>query len=83
MAKTGLWNVIVVDWAPLSHAIYVEARVHTPVVSKQISRLLSTLNKFTGVQLSRVHLIGHSMGAQIAGYVGLKVQQSLQEKLGR
>lgn len=46
MAKTRLWNVIVVDWAPLSHAIYVEARVHTPVVSKQVFRLLLSLNRF-------------------------------------
>ncbi|KAL1516979.1 hypothetical protein ABEB36_000804 [Hypothenemus hampei] len=83
MANTKQWNIIVVDWAPLSHVVYIEARVHTPVVAKQLAQMVFTLKLFAGLNASAVHLIGHSMGAHIAGYAGLKIQQMSKEKIER
>ncbi|XP_048525364.1 pancreatic lipase-related protein 2 isoform X2 [Dendroctonus ponderosae] len=82
MANREQWNIIVVDWAPLSHVIYIEARVHTTVVSKQVAHMILTLKRFAGLHLADVHLIGHSMGAQISAYAGLKVHEITLEKIG-
>ncbi|XP_019772891.2 pancreatic lipase-related protein 2 isoform X3 [Dendroctonus ponderosae] len=49
MANREQWNIIVVDWAPLSHVIYIEARVHTTVVSKQVAHMILTLKRITGL----------------------------------
>lgn len=77
------WNVIVVDWSPLSRVIYVEARIHTPIVAKQIRHLLLFLMDCTGVNLESVHLVGHSLGAQIAGMTGHLLDDLTGLKIGR
>lgn len=82
MANRKQWNIIVVDWASLSHAIYTEARVHSTVVGRQLAHFCVFLNKL-GVAMSSVHLIGHSMGAQISALAAYKVQHHLNQKIGR
>lgn len=81
MYDKNLGNILVVDWAPLSHVMYVEARVHTTVVSKQVSNLLKFLSY--KVPLSTVHIIGHSMGAQIAAYASYKARHETAQTVGR
>ncbi|KYB28534.1 hypothetical protein TcasGA2_TC032516 [Tribolium castaneum] len=83
MAELDLWNIIVVDWAPLSHAIYTEARIHTGVVSRQLTSFCIFMAQSTGIRMSSVHMIGHSMGAQIAASAGYKLQLVLNQTLAR
>jgi pimeloyl-ACP methyl ester carboxylesterase len=83
MASKNLWNIIVVDWAPLSHAIYTEARIHTAVVARQLTYFCVFLAKSTGTRMSAVHMIGHSMGAQIAAFAGHQLQLEGNEKVDR
>jgi pimeloyl-ACP methyl ester carboxylesterase len=83
MASKNLWNIIVVDWAPLSHAIYTEARIHTAVVARQLTYFCVFLAKSTGTRMSSVHMIGHSMGAQIAAFAGHQLQLEGNEKVDR
>ena len=40
---------------------------NTRVVAKQLQLLIDQLHKEVGVKYEDVHLIGHSLGAQIAG----------------
>ncbi|KAJ8915788.1 hypothetical protein NQ315_004600 [Exocentrus adspersus] len=83
MARAHLGNVILVDWAPLSHVIYVEARVHNVVVAKQVTNLLLFLREYTNIRMSSVHLIGHSMGAQIAAMTGNRIKTQINQMIGR
>lgn len=83
MAQTNLWNIITVDWSPLSIAIYSEARRLSIIVGQQLTLFLLYLSKSTGIKMSTIHLIGHSMGAQISGFAGHGVNKVTNEKIGR
>ncbi|KAG5898188.1 hypothetical protein JTB14_013230 [Gonioctena quinquepunctata] len=83
LADKGLWNVIVVDWTKLSHVVYTEARIHNMVVSKQLTEFILFLVNLEGIPLSSIHLIGHSMGAQIAAVTGLNIKREAGLKIGR
>lgn len=83
MATTGLWNIIVVDWSNLSRVVYIEARLHTYIVAKEIKKLLLSLIQDLNVDLSSIHLIGHSMGAQISGSVGQSLRKQTGQKISR
>lgn len=63
-------NVIQVSWTGANHGLYWTAVANTRVVARQISVFLYYLNAFHPVYLDKIHLIGHSLGAHIAGFVG-------------
>ena len=58
---------------------YFQATANTRVVGAQTATLIKTLEE-VGVDLADVHIIGHSLGAQAAGYAGEKFQK---KKIGR
>uniref|UniRef100_A0A1L8DPZ7 Putative pancreatic lipase-like enzyme n=2 Tax=Nyssomyia neivai TaxID=330878 RepID=A0A1L8DPZ7_9DIPT len=63
--------VICVDWekgATLPN--YVKAAANTRLVGKQLAQLLGALQTYRGLQMSRVHIIGFSLGAHVAGFAG-------------
>ncbi|XP_059488377.1 pancreatic lipase-related protein 2-like isoform X2 [Neocloeon triangulifer] len=76
-------NVIAVDWqngaSPPSFWNYLSAVSNTQVVGKQVAELVRHLNEHLGIPLSDFHLIGHSLGAQVASYVS----HHLRGKVGR
>ncbi|XP_070205766.1 pancreatic lipase-related protein 2-like [Littorina saxatilis] len=77
---TQVPNVIVVDWAEGAKGPnYAQAAANTRVVGAQIATLIKTLAA-VGLNKANVHLIGHSLGAQIAGYAGEKFPT---DKVGR
>lgn len=64
-------NVILTDWrrgASPALAFYPKAAANAHVVAKMIVRILRRLKG--DLDFSRVHLIGHSLGAHIMGFVG-------------
>lgn len=64
-------NVILTDWrrgASPALAFYPKAAANAHVVAKFIVRILRRLKD--DIDLSQVHLIGHSLGAHIMGFVG-------------
>ncbi|XP_070190067.1 pancreatic lipase-related protein 2-like isoform X2 [Littorina saxatilis] len=70
-------NVIAVDWEQGAKGPnYFQAAANARVVGAQIATLIKTL----GVGPANVHLIGHSLGAQVVGYAGEKFQKT---KIGR
>lgn len=83
MALTGLWNIIVVDWSNLSRVVYIEARLHTYTVAKQLRKFILLLIRDLYIDISSIHLIGHSMGAQISGRTGYLVRKEIGKKLAR
>uniref|UniRef100_A0A182SUS0 Lipase domain-containing protein n=1 Tax=Anopheles maculatus TaxID=74869 RepID=A0A182SUS0_9DIPT len=64
-------TVICVDWengAKLPN--YVRAAANTRLVGRQLALLLRLLRTHNELRLSRVHLIGFSLGSHVAGFAG-------------
>lgn len=80
--STGLWwvlydqgdyNVIGVDWSTGAKTTYPKAVANTRVVGAVLAQLVSTLKEKFNMKLDSLYVIGHSLGAHIAGYVGSRV----------
>lgn len=70
LLKSDDMNVIAVDWSGGNQLpFYDQAVANTPLVAAIIRQLLSAM-VMKGARPQQVHLIGHSLGAQISGYVG-------------
>ncbi|XP_077529371.1 pancreatic triacylglycerol lipase-like [Haemaphysalis longicornis] len=76
--KHGDYNVIVVDWSHGNGPPYTKATANTRVVGAELALLVTTLQNSTGASPADFHIIGHSLGAQIAGYAGERL-----DKIGR
>uniref|UniRef100_A0A8C2MGQ7 Endothelial lipase n=1 Tax=Cricetulus griseus TaxID=10029 RepID=A0A8C2MGQ7_CRIGR len=63
-------NVVVVDWLPLAHQLYIDAVNNTRVVGQKVAGMLDWLQEKEDFSLGNVHLIGYSLGAHVAGYTG-------------
>ncbi|KAJ6636989.1 Inactive pancreatic lipase-related protein 1 [Pseudolycoriella hygida] len=66
--------VICVDWengANLPN--YVRAAANTRLIGKQLAILIQNLQKYKGLELSRVHIIGFSLGAHVSGFAGAEL----------
>ncbi|KAH7934395.1 hypothetical protein HPB49_025447 [Dermacentor silvarum] len=72
------YNVIVVDWSRGNGPPYTKATANTRVVGAELALLISTLQNATDASPADFHIIGHSLGAQIAGYTGERI-----DKIGR
>ncbi|XP_063235180.1 pancreatic triacylglycerol lipase-like [Bacillus rossius redtenbacheri] len=66
MAAGDDYNVIEVDWSAGASALYPVARGHVVEVGARVAKLLDALVA-SGLSSARLHLIGHSLGAHIAG----------------
>ena len=72
--------MIAVDWSTGARPPnYFQGTANTRVVGAQTATLIKTLEE-VGVDLADVHIIGHSRGAQSAGYAGEKFTT---KKIGR
>ncbi|XP_013144360.1 PREDICTED: pancreatic triacylglycerol lipase-like [Papilio polytes] len=67
-------NVIVVDWRQIAHISYLSAAYKTADIGRQISDLLIAIAKHYAFDMSRVHLIGHSLGAHVMGSAGFQLK---------
>ncbi|XP_078656778.1 endothelial lipase-like isoform X1 [Branchiostoma floridae x Branchiostoma belcheri] len=63
-------NVIVVDWMKGAMATYSQAVGNTRLVGAEVANLIKWLMDKTGNPLDSFHIIGFSLGAQVAGYAG-------------
>ncbi|KAK3090926.1 hypothetical protein FSP39_015779 [Pinctada imbricata] len=68
--KNGDYNVILVDWGGGSSFPYTQATANTRLVGAEIAKLIKILKEHTGANPADFHIIGHSLGAHIAGYAG-------------
>lgn len=65
-------NVILVDWSELAeNPVYPWSAFATRYVGKRIAKLLAAVQRTYQLGGDSVHLIGHSLGAQVMGYAGM------------
>ncbi|CAH3035435.1 unnamed protein product, partial [Porites evermanni] len=80
-------NVIMVDWSKGAASLYGQATGNTRLVGAQIGELIRFLIASTSHSASsavnRFYIVGHSLGAQIAGYAGSYFQDQYGLSLGR
>ncbi|XP_071118489.1 pancreatic triacylglycerol lipase-like [Haliotis cracherodii] len=70
LLKKGSMNVVVVDWRKGASAFdYQQAVADIRVVGAMTARLLTKLQE-QGADSATFHMIGHSLGAHVAGYAG-------------
>ncbi|XP_051892592.1 putative endothelial lipase isoform X2 [Pristis pectinata] len=72
-------NVIVVNWLERAHQLYTVAVNNSEVVGKEVAILIDWLKQVTNLPLQKLHLIGYSLGAHVAGFAG----KAAQKKIGR
>ena len=81
--QKGAFNCFVVDWTAGSNTVnYLMARSRVTAVGKVISRFINFLNLNTGVSWNSIYLIGHSLGAHIAGITGRQQKSRLNTIIG-
>lgn len=76
LQKREKCTVIVVDWQGGSSPPYTQAVANIRLVGAMAAHLLEMIAAHTGnLHLDHVHLIGHSLGAHLSGYIGYTLQR--------
>ncbi|XP_035211609.1 pancreatic triacylglycerol lipase-like isoform X3 [Stegodyphus dumicola] len=73
------FNVISVDWVFGAAPPYTQAVANARMVGAVLAEFIEILRDVYAIPLSSMHLIGHSLGAHVAGYAG----ERLNKRLGR
>ncbi|CAL8114060.1 unnamed protein product [Orchesella dallaii] len=76
-------NVFVVDWSEASKPPYNQAVENVEMIAAYCAHLMVMLQDTYGLRVNETHFIGHSLGAQLAGYLGSWLQQKKHLQLGR
>ncbi|XP_067643155.1 lipoprotein lipase isoform X2 [Eurosta solidaginis] len=76
-------NVLVVDWSRVANSSSEDILATNAAVAASIADFLLFLHKHFAVQLSRIHLVGFSEGAHIAGLVGRNILKLTSQKVKR
>jgi pimeloyl-ACP methyl ester carboxylesterase len=76
--------VIVTDWkSGAASPLYNIAAVNTQVVGRQVALLVNQIRAARGISTDNVHLLGFSLGAQVAGFAGKWSQSEYSWYFGR
>lgn len=76
-------NVVVVNWIGGAGPPYTQAVANTRLVGAMTARLASQLIEIGKILPTKIHVIGHSLGAHTAGYVGYHLRVQYGYSLGR
>nr|WBW70073.1 venom protein [Lampona murina] len=68
--EKGEYNVLVVDWSWGSKAPYTTAIANSKIAAKQTVIVLKNIQEKTGLTNDKISIVGHSLAAHIAGFVG-------------
>ena len=67
-------NVVIVDWEKgADRKDYSQAAANTRVVGALTANVIRKMKGYAKARYRDIHLIGHSLGAHIAGYVGERI----------
>lgn len=77
--SAGNVNLMIVDWSQASYQMYDVSRSLTSDVAMRVAQILDQFIISHNIDSGLVHIIGHSLGAHIAGNVG----RSMNARIGR
>ncbi|KAI4829127.1 hypothetical protein KUCAC02_023188 [Chaenocephalus aceratus] len=63
-------NVIVVDWLTRANQHYPTSAAYTKLVGRDVAKFVSWIQKELQLPWERLHLLGYSLGAHVAGIAG-------------
>ncbi|XP_044010092.1 pancreatic triacylglycerol lipase-like, partial [Aphidius gifuensis] len=75
----GNYNVILIDWSSISKEKYFKAVNASYSIGYKVAEFIDFFKIIKNISLNDVHILGHSLGAHIAGYAGY----FLNGKIGR
>ncbi|KAF8791739.1 Pancreatic triacylglycerol lipase-like protein [Argiope bruennichi] len=73
LLKYNSYNVIIVNWTNYNGPSYLLAKAEAYLVGINIGTMINFLVSNKGMNPSNVHIIGHSLGAHVAGVAGKQV----------
>lgn len=79
----GFQQIYGVNWEHYANLNYLAASEATQDVGRIVGKFIINLIGNNTAHLSRVHIIGHSLGAHVAGFAGKAVQNALNASVGR
>ncbi|KAG5898202.1 hypothetical protein JTB14_005582 [Gonioctena quinquepunctata] len=77
--KLGPHNIIFINWSAAGNKSYDVSSANVRPVGKFIAQFLIA----SGVPQEKIHLIGHSLGSQLAGSIGKSMFELTGKKVGR
>lgn len=78
------YNIFLVDWGDLcAFPWYPQATIHTKLVGQYLGKFISFYNDTGELPISKIHVIGFSLGAHLAGFIGKYLIEHSYEKLPR
>ncbi|KAH8311880.1 hypothetical protein KR044_008444, partial [Drosophila immigrans] len=77
----GDFNIIVVDWAGSRTENYLAAAKAVASAGSKVGDFIAHLQRSRHLQLDKLEVIGHSLGAHVAGFAGKKVAESDGEQI--
>ncbi|KAJ3649677.1 hypothetical protein Zmor_021404 [Zophobas morio] len=81
--KNDRYYIIEVDWSPYASQEYLVAAFDTKPVGGVIGQFIANLHNNYSIPLDNFLVVGHSLGGQVSGFVGKKVQEITHTKLPR
>lgn len=76
-------NVLTIDWSEISNnPVYPWVAASTRLVGKRVAALINAFIDRYNISGSDIHLIGHSLGAQVMGNTGNFAKQNLSRITG-
>nr|XP_022917801.1 endothelial lipase-like [Onthophagus taurus] len=81
--RRGGATIIAIDWSRHAGGLYSTAISRLEAVANHVADKLMEFSSVTGIPLTRFHLIGHSLGAHLFGFVGQRILAVRGELVGR
>ncbi|XP_013136832.1 PREDICTED: pancreatic triacylglycerol lipase-like [Papilio polytes] len=76
------YNVITVDYHPVAlEPCYVQAAANTELVGMCAAQLIDEMVSNHSIELSKIHVIGFSLGAHVAGFIGRYIKSGKLERI--
>ncbi|GLH00072.1 Phospholipase A1 VesT1.02 [Gryllus bimaculatus] len=76
------YNVVMVDWSGTAASLYNIAKARTVSVGEYLAKAIKYLQSSRGLNLNDVYIIGHSLGAHIAGIAGDRLGNAAAQVVG-
>ncbi|XP_015905342.2 pancreatic lipase-related protein 2 isoform X1 [Parasteatoda tepidariorum] len=74
LLKYSSYNVILVDWSREANSLPAQAIANARLVGAYAAKLLQFIMERIGLEPENIHLIGHSLGGQLVGFIGQRIR---------